>query len=179
MSEPFKLASGCCRPISHGGRTPIRFPQSGELVLLNVDVTSDLTSAVPSASGVTLTQNSTISSGEKNIKPHHCIVSHVYQDSVQNTWYFKALVIRSYSYKPNPVEFVASLGDIQGFTRHLPLPPPPSCSPLPTPAVFGRPVEIPVVLGKYSWIVAENRTFDMGANGCVRLVPRSNLMEHS
>jgi|SRR5580692_10457470 hypothetical protein len=173
--ELSKVASGCCHPISHGERTPARFPQPGELVLLNlVDVRSDSTAA----SGVTLTRNSTtctISPSEKNIKPRPCIVSHVHQDSVQNGWCLRVLVVRSYSYKPDPAEFVLNMGG----DRHLPLPPPPSCSPLSTPTAFGRPVEIPVSLRKYSWIVARTRTFDMGDNGCVRFVPRSNLMEHS
>jgi hypothetical protein len=99
-----KLASGCCRPIFHGERTPTRFPQTGELILLNVTSDSTLVHVPSSTSDVTLSSASPSSGkesegGKTDVKLHPCIALWVFRGSVQNRWSFRVFVLRSYSNK--------------------------------------------------------------------------------
>ena len=169
MPEPSQLESGRRRPISRGEYTSIRFPKEGEIVFLRVDTTHSTTSSVPS-SDLTITTATSTAEGRNNFRPHPCIVLRVHHHPApnnQNKWSLDVLVIRSYRHVENAVDFVSNLTGLE-HKKHLPMPPPGSYPPLPTPAFFGDSATTSLVPKSYSWIIAQERWVPMGFNSWVR-----------
>lgn len=189
MSEPSRTVSGRVRPIQrdpNSERFEIRdrFPRIGEVILANIDVSTD-----SHETGITLTRDNTFTSfsrrslgskveGERfDLKPHLFIVKRVFISASYHgfEWSLAGFVIRGYSCSGDSVQHVEHLRE---YNELIPLPPPPSRPPLQTPASFGPPLDVPMIPKTYYWAKTDIRRIDMGWTGWVRSDPRSNLTEH-
>jgi hypothetical protein len=134
MSEPSSVRPIQRDPNSERFEIRDRFPRIGEVILANIDVSTD-----SHETGITLTRDNTFTSfprrslgskveGERfDFKPHLFIVKNVFISASHHgfEWSLEGFVIRGYSFSGDSVQHVEHLRE---YNELIPLPPPPLTS---------------------------------------------------
>jgi hypothetical protein len=170
--ELSQMQTGQLRPIVNGIRnSAVSYPEIGELIYIRVDVQRATPGNIPATLVTSLQSGSSSAIGSatrgdkaegenEDFQPHPCIVlgCNTSNRFGIKRWSVDVVVCRSYS-DLSPQDIIDNM--------HIPLPPPPGHPALPTPPLFGDPLQVSIVPKKCMWAVSVLKNIDMGGHGSV------------